>query len=180
MRKPWPHAPTHLLLEQGVYMVTSGTYLKAHHFREPQRRDLLQTACFNLLEEFGWTLLAWSFFSNHYHLVLLSPSDPSSMTEMLRRLHGTTSREVNRLDSVRGRKVWHEFWDRNISFERSYLARLNYVMQNPVKHGLVREAAAYPWCSEAWFSRTAPRSFVNTVAGVPWSRVREPDTFDPE
>ena len=33
---------------------------------------------------------------------------------------------------------------------KSYLARLNYVHQNPVKHGLVRVANQYRWCSAAW------------------------------
>ena len=39
---PWPHAPTHQLSVRGTYMVTAATYLKAHHFRDPKRLDVLQ------------------------------------------------------------------------------------------------------------------------------------------
>jgi putative transposase len=31
----------------------------------------------------------------------------------------------------------YEFWDTRLTFEKSWFARLNYVHQNPVKHGLV-------------------------------------------
>src|ERR1700689_3090201 len=42
-------------------------------------------------------------------------------------------------------------------------ARLHYVHRNPVHHGLVRAATAYPWCSAAWFETEAPASFRKTV-----------------
>src|SRR6185295_13265442 len=41
------------------------------------------------------------------------------------------------IDNATGRQVWYNFWDTKLTFENSYLARLNYVHQNPVKHGLV-------------------------------------------
>jgi putative transposase len=40
---------------------------------------------------------------------------------------------------------------------------LNYVHQNPVKHGLVAIANQYRWCSAAWFERTATRAQVETI-----------------
>ena len=43
--------------------------------------------------------------------------------------NSTTAHEVNQLDGVKGRKVWHNFWDKQITFENSYWARLNYVHQ---------------------------------------------------
>jgi hypothetical protein len=41
--------------------------------------------------------------------------------------------------------------------EKSWLARLNYVHQNAVKHGLVPIAHQYPWCSAPWFETNARR-----------------------
>jgi len=38
----------------------------------------------------------------------------------------------------------YEFWDTRLTFEKSWLARLNYVHQNAVKHELVSIANEYP------------------------------------
>ena len=54
--------------------------------------------------------------------------------------------------------MWHNFWDTKLTFEKSYLARLNYVHQNAVKHVLVPAANQYRWCSAAWFEQTATRA----------------------
>jgi hypothetical protein len=32
----WPHSPVHRLTEAGAYMVTCGTYLKAHQTKVPK------------------------------------------------------------------------------------------------------------------------------------------------
>jgi putative transposase len=58
-----------------------------------------------------------------------------------------SARMLNQIQDQKGRKVWHQYWDTQLTFEKSYLARLNYVMQNPVKHGLMDHAENYPWCS---------------------------------
>jgi putative transposase len=82
---------------------------------------------------------------------------------MLRQFHVSTTSTLNALDGAVGRNVWYQFRETQLTYERSYLARLNYVNQNPVKHGVARRAENYPWCSANWFSETAPRSFVKTV-----------------
>jgi len=64
-------------------------------------------------------------------------------------------------------------------YEKSYLARLNYVHQNAVKHGLVSVANQYPWCSAAWFERTATRAQVRTIYSFKTDRVTVQDEFEP-
>ena len=145
----WPHAPVHKLDEQGAFIVTAGTYLKAHHFKKPALLDLLQATLFSEAERFGWQMQAWALFSNHYHFVALSPTDARTLKDLVRRLHSITAREANRVNGMEGQQVWHEYWDTQLSYERSYYARLKYVYQNPCRHGLVPVASSYPWCSAA-------------------------------
>jgi putative transposase len=59
-----------------------------------------------------------------------------------------------------------------------YLARLNYVHQNPVRHGLVPVANQYPWCSAAWFERTASEAMVKSIYLFKIDQVRVMDDFD--
>jgi len=177
--KDWPHAPLHRLSEHGTYIVTAGTLHKEHWFRGPDRLDLLEWALLRVMKASGWRLEAWAVFSNHYHFVAHAEPDAAALRTVLRQLHGETSREVNRRDGASGRTVWHNFWDTKLTFEKSYLARLNYVHQNPVKHGLVPLACHYRWCSAAWFERTATRAQVRTIYGFKIDKLNVRDDYDP-
>src|SRR5205807_1735846 len=93
-------------------------------------------------------------------------------------LHSDHAREINKLDNAVGRKVWFQFWDKHLTFERSYLARLNYVNQNPVHHGVAQLATNYRWCSAAWFESRASRAFAASVRRFKIDRVNVYDDFD--
>lgn len=148
----WPHAPTHRLSEAGTYLVTSGTYLKEHFFRGRKRLAVLQRGLLKFAVEFGWRLEAWAVFSNHYHFIAHSPEEGAkSLETLLRTLHTETARWINGLDNSLNRQVWHNYWETRLTYPNSYLVRLNYVHQNPVRHGLVPVAREYPRCSAAWF-----------------------------
>ncbi len=181
-KTPWPHAPPHILSEAGTYFVTAGTYLRQHHFRGPERLAVLHRGLLSVTFEFGWQLEAWAVFSNHYHFVGHSPSSveqAESLRIMLGKLHGKLSAWVNRLDSTAGRKVWHNFRETRLTFDQSFRARLNYVHQNAVHHGLVPVANQYPWCSAAWFERTATPAQVKTIYGFKTDQLEVYDTYSP-
>ena len=175
--KDWPHAPVHRLDGAGVYMVTAATLHKTHAFESPEKLTLLENKLLGLAKKYGWQLEAWAVFSNHYHFVGRSEVESGSLRAFLKHLHSDTARELNRLDGVQGRQVWHNFWDTKLTFETSYLARLNYVHQNPVKHGLVQVANQYRWCSAAWFERVAPASAVKTIYGFKADKLKVDDDY---
>ena len=66
-----------------------------------------------------------------------------------------------------------------ITHQTSYLARLKYVNENPVRHGLVDVATDYPWSSAAWFEGSAPESFRKSVARFKTDRINVEDDFNP-
>ena len=70
------------------------------------------------------------------------------------------------------------FRETRISHQKSYLARLRYVNENPVKHRLVGVATQYKWCSAAWFESHAPGSFVASVRRFRTDRLDIWDDFD--
>jgi putative transposase len=180
-KTPWPHAPTHQLSRQGTYFVTVSTYQKAHHFRGAKRLRVLHRGLLTVAEKFGWQLEAWAVFSNHYHFVAHSPTDAddaSSLSDMLSVLHVKMAEWVNKLDKSPGRQVWFNFHETRLTHQRSYLARLNYVHQNAVKHELVPVACQYPWCSAAWFERTASAAMVKSIYRFRTDRISVADEFE--
>jgi len=176
-KKDWPHAPVHRLDSRGVYMVTSATIHKQHLFPSAQALDLLENQLLSLALKYEWHLHAWAVFPNHYHFIARSTQEMPRLREFLSHLHTNTSSELNRMDDVIGRSVWFNFWDTKLTYERSYLARLNYVHQNPVKHGLVNVANQYRWCSAAWFERTAAPATVKTVYGFKIDKLNIADDY---
>jgi|GEM_PF-458492 len=178
LSKDWPRAPLHRLSGKGTYLVTAGTLHKQHYFRDAELLDVLECELLSKAKEFGWHLEAWAVFSNHYHFVGTALDDAGTLRPFLARLHADTAAEVNRRDESRGRQVWYNFWETELTFEKSYFARLNYVHQNAVKHGLVAVANQYPWCSAAWFERTATPAQVNTIYRFKTDRLKVLDDFD--
>ncbi len=158
-------------------MVTSGTYQRAAVFRSRKRLELLCSTLLQLAHQYSWQLQAWAVFPNHYHFVATSPGNPAPLRSFLQHLHSVTARWANELDATPGRKVWFEYWETQLTFPRSYLARLRYVHQNAVHHGLVRFPSAYPWCSAGWFERKAERSFFRTVMSFTGKGIKVPDDY---
>jgi putative transposase len=173
----WPHGPSHRVTERGTYIVTAATYGKQPLFGSKFRLNLLCETLMQLCHDRGWNLQAWAIFPNHYHFVAES-AFPANLSKTIGRLHSLTARAVNERDHEIGRKVWFQYWDTLLTNERSYWARLHYVHENAVHHGVVARAANYPWCSAAWFERKATSAFRKTVFSIPCDRISVPDDFE--
>jgi putative transposase len=176
----WPHAPEHRLSVRGTYFVTVGTYLRKHYFQGKDRLSVLHRGLLKVADKYGWQLEAWAVFSNHYHFIGHSPAEEvtaRNLSQMLGVLHEKTAKWINRLDKMPGRRVWHNYRETRLTYEKSYLARLNYVHQNPVKHGLVPVASHYPWCSARWFERCASPAQIKTIYRMKTDQITVPDDF---
>jgi putative transposase len=160
-----------------AYFITAGTYRKNRLLNTPERLSLVMSALFDQAEAFGWELQAWAVMSNHYHLVAHAPEDAASLKPMIQAVHSITARALNAQDNAAGRQVWFQYRDTCLTYQKSYLARLNYVHNNPVKHGVVSNAELYPWCSMGWFLREAQAAFRETVLYFKWDKVSVPDDY---
>lgn len=179
----WPHAPKHQLSNNGTFFVTASTYNKMHHFRGANRLGVLCRGLLKVAEEYGWQLEAWAVFSNHYHFIGHSPQEDESaesLSPMIKRLHATTASWIQKIESVPDLKVWHNYRETRLTFQKSYFARLNYVHQNAVKHGLVPVANQYPWCSAGWFERIASESMVKSIYRFNTDQMKMMDDFEPD
>jgi putative transposase len=172
----WPHAPLHRFNNAGIYFITGATLYKHHFYKAPAALDLLQDLLFARAKQYYCELQAWALFSNHYHLVLLSDVG-EAVRDMLARFHSDAAVAVNRHDGVSGRRVWYQFWDTQLTFEPSWLARLKYTHENAVHHRLVADARKYRWCSAGWFEENARPSLVQTLKGIKTDRVNVYDDF---
>jgi putative transposase len=160
-----------------TYIVTARTLNKAHFFAGDERLRLLTDALSGVAADYGWLLHAWAVFANHYHFIARAPEDGPDVGTLAQRLHSQTARAVNALDGTPGRHVWFQYRDTCLTFEKSYLARLNYVMNNPVHHRVAPVADLYPYCSAAWFAAEADPAFRRKVESFRYDRLNLEDDF---
>jgi len=158
-------------------MVTAATLGKFRLFCSNEKLSLLEDHLLSLSKKHHWQLEAWAVFSNHYHFVARSQSDSSDLGVFLIELHRTTARELNRIDVMVSRSVWFNFWETKLTYQRSYLARLNYVHQNAVKHRIVQVANQYPWCSASLFERSASQPTVKTIYSFKTDKLKIDDDY---
>jgi len=158
-------------------MITAATLYRKPLFDSSAKLDLLRDTTFELAKSYALLLQAWAFFANHYHVVISFENTTTAHGEFVRHLHRELAIRLNRIDDTPSRRVMYEFWDTHLSFEKSWLARLNYVHQNPVKHGVVPVANQYPWCSAPWFETNAQTAFVKSVYSFKSDRISVPDDF---
>ena len=178
--RDWPHAPPHRLEEAGAYFLTARARGERNLLESDAMKDWFQDRLLLVADEFGWKLEAWAVLSNHYHLVAHSPpgrdGGAASLGQMAKKLHSLTTKELNRRDSTPGRtRLWMNFRETHLTHQSSYLARLNYVHQNAVHHGLVRRASDWKWCSAGRFKAAVTPAWVRTVASFPFDEIARSD-----
>lgn len=144
---PW-HRPPHIEFEGSlVFIITAACFEHRDIIGKNVSRigafeeELLQ-ACAGVSEK----VYAWCALPNHYH-ILVRTSQIKDLRRELGRLHGRTSRRWNQEDGLMGRKVWYNYFDREMKSDRHYLASLNYVLNNAVHHGYAERWQDWPYSS---------------------------------
>ena len=148
------HNPPHLFLADRLYMLTASTYKKEAYLRSDKRKLDWIGAFLKASEIYQWSVIASVVLNNHYHAILRSPEEKLNMAKFVASYHKYTARKWNAEDQTPGRKVWWNYWDTCIRSEKDYLAKLNYIFLNPVKHGIVDQAEEYAFSNYRTFLST--------------------------
>jgi putative transposase len=86
---------------------------------------------------------------NHYHVIAESPDNANSLQGIVRDIHKFTAMWIKKhiQESTRLEKIWWNYWDTCITYERSYFTRLNYLWYNPQKHGVIENGEEWAFGS---------------------------------
>jgi REP element-mobilizing transposase RayT len=120
--------------------------------------ELVQRA---LIDKYAhlYTLWAYVVMANHLH-VLLKPKNGSAIGSITKYLKGNTAREANRLLNRTGQPFWQDESFDHWSRDRTEFFRIvDYIENNPVKAGLVKDAEDWIWSSAAERKRRGLKDF---------------------
>lgn len=144
-QRPWHSPPT--LFYEGQFHLSAACYKHMSHIgREASRMADFSRRLIQILDENDSTVFAWCVLPNHYHL-LVDSRNLRRLKKEIGRLHGRTSRQWNLAEDAAGRTVWHNCADRGIRTERHFWATINYIHNNPVRHGYVSRWEQWPYSS---------------------------------
>ena len=85
---------------------------------------------------------------DHVHLVLTPLYGDYELLSILEIMHGIKSSSAHQINKLLNRKgqVWqHESFDHVLRREEAIVAKVEYVIENPVRAGLVRSPSEYRW-----------------------------------
>jgi putative transposase len=117
--------------------------------------DLLRKTVKRVKELHPFHIDAWVVLPEHMHAVWTLPPDDSNYSQRWRLIRSLFSRSLPLQESrslvrvQRGeRGIWQRrFWEHQIRNDNDFARHVDYVHINPVKHGLVAQAADWPYSS---------------------------------
>lgn len=134
----------------GAVFLTLVTFNRRPIFAEPENVQRLRYAMGTVKAEMPFDITAAVVLPDHLHLLWTLPPDDSDYSKRVGRLkvlftrllqgQGMLPQDVC-LSRQRHREsdVWQRrFWEHTIRDEADWVAHVNYLHYNPVKHGLVR------------------------------------------
>ena len=85
---------------------------------------------------------------DHVHLALVPlcrPQGPIPIAEIMQAIKRASAHRINRLLNRRGQVWQEESFDRALRKEEQFEAKLYYMLENPVRAGIVSNRLDYPW-----------------------------------
>jgi putative transposase len=157
-----PGTGRHILTRPVNRIVTGTCFEHRPVLSSPQRMQWFEEQLLSQLKDVAIPCAAWVVLPSHYH-VLVRIGDMRSFARGLGQLHGRTSFAFNQEDSSRGRKVWYRSEDRCMRSEAHYYTTLNYIHNNPVKHGCASKWTEWPYSSVHWYLEAKGREWLTEV-----------------
>ncbi len=158
-----------------LHFITASTYRRARLFDSDRFRRSFVVALDTLRGELEFRMIGYVLMPEHFHL-LIWPSEKADPSRIVQSLKQRTARLVlsnlqdnshapwcQRMltrvtlpptvhDEARYRVWQRRFYDMNVWSPRKRDEKLNYMHNNPVKRGLVREPGDWSWSSWRFYS----------------------------
>ncbi|MEO8514416.1 MAG: transposase [Ignavibacteria bacterium] len=177
--KRYKHNPPHLFRENTKYFITGSIYGKKKLLRSKESKYKLLEYIFKSADNFKWKLEDWVILENHYHLMLESPENPETLADMMGNVHRYSAIWINKnVEFCKdNNKIWHNYWDKCLTYERSYFTRLNYIWYNPLKHMLIEDPKDWEFGSYYYRYKSEKDYLEKINKSYPFDKLKLDDDF---
>jgi putative transposase len=155
------------------HFITFSCYHRLPYLTDDRSRIVTEEMIESLRRRHGFYLFGYVLMPEHIHLLLSEPKHhPLSTT--LNVLKTEISKQIKGNRDQFWQTRYHDF---NVITHRKYVEKLRYLHRNPVKRGLVREPADWPWSSFRHYM-TGVEGRIEIESDWTWNR-RERDAPQP-
>ncbi len=170
------HNPPHLFRSNAKYFITAAIYNKRHLMKDEGVKYAVIEVMFESFKRLHWKIEDWVLLDNHYHLMADAPENAKTLSCVINNFHRFSALRIKKnvdpacsLD-----RIWYNYYDTCMTYEKSYFARLNYIWNNPVKHGYVEKPEE--WKFGSYYFKADKREEVNSIMrNYPCDRIRVED-----
>ena len=130
-----------------VYFVTTNTYGRKEIFRNQRACEFLRSIISYYKFVFKFRLYSYCIMPDHMHMIIQALSKQYDISTIMKEIKGTFGREYNILIRKRG-DIWQrKFYDSVVRNERDIITKINYILENPVRKNMAKEATDYEFSS---------------------------------
>lgn len=127
----------------GSYFFTLVTHNRHPMLTDENTRTALRAAVQAVRDEHPFIVEAWVLFPDHLHCLWRLPEGDAGYSLRWAKIKRLTR---HHLGMSAGKKLWQpRYWEHCIRDENDFARHADYIHWNPVKHGLVRCAADWPY-----------------------------------
>jgi len=131
------------LLPDGIYHLGTRGVDHCTVFVDDRDRLAFLALLASIVEDYRWHVHTLCLMTNHYHLVV--ETEQWLLSLGMQRLNGRYAEQFNRRFRRSGHLWGERFWTRFVDSDEYLLEVCEYVLNNPVRAGLVARAHDWPW-----------------------------------
>ena len=133
--------------ENAVYSVTCNTYSRLPIFASSKAADFLLHILGYYKQILRFSLYCYCIMPEHLHLVIQPYLKRYNVSQIMKHTKGSFARAHNIIRYKSG-PIWQSrFYDTILRDEDSLMTRINYILQNPVRANIIKEAQNYSYSS---------------------------------
>jgi REP element-mobilizing transposase RayT len=131
-----------------IYLLTTATHNRQRLFLDPARAQIASGVIHAASTWGDARLLAWVLMPDHWHGVLQFGNEP--LARAMNRFKGNFTRALNTSLAIHER-VWdRSFHDRALRADEDVRQAARYIVANPIRAGLAKNALDYPYWNAIW------------------------------
>lgn len=163
-------------LSNRLYFITTVTEDRVPIFSKEENIRILLGIISEFSHRYAVKIHAFVVLPDHTHLLITPTTDTFTISHFMKGVKGKSAREINKQRMVKtadvgtvetvptnphvgtdssvpvSTRVWqHQFLDHVVRNTEDYRMHREYIHNNPVKHGLCKEAGEYKWSSYRYY-----------------------------
>ena len=122
-----------------------------------EKLDTLEQQLFALIPKYADALMGYVLMPSHVHLLVGCREGGGQLSTFMRSFKSLSARLI----FPDAGSLWmHRFDDLVITTEKQFAIKLNYIHENPVRGGLVKDVIDWKWSSASFWMSNEPHSLL--------------------